>query len=212
MIRCLLAALALLALPAATDAAVLIEATRQGLPLRLVIDRQTERVRVQEGPADHLVDLGRGLVYTLEPAPPGRSHARFRPGHDRLPPYRLDPFGPGPIRAGNATIYHVLFTGDDVCAEVLATPWMRPFVDPGVRALAILDARARRATGPGGRPPTSAEACAMVPITTLAAAGWPMLVGKLDQPTFETRTIRFDYQPAPDELALPEGSPARASR
>ena len=63
-------------------------------------------------------------------------------------PYRVERFGPGPILAGNASTYYVLFDQDRVCAEAMLSGWMSPFVDPAVRALAMLEqasrARSRR--------------------------------------------------------------------
>ena len=50
-------------------------------------------------------------------------------------------------------------------------------------------------------PPARANGCAQIPFSVYAAAGWPMLAGKIDHLTFETRAIRFDYQPSAGELA-----------
>lgn len=178
-------------------AAVLVEAESQGEPIRLVIDWQTDRVRVDGPDGAHLIDLEGGWVYRLG-GQAERIGAFARPGHLAPPPWRLEQFGPGPIRAGHATVYHVLFQGEQVCAEILASPWMLPFTDPGVQALALLD----RLKG-GTRTAAVTEQCGEAPITTIAAAGWPLLVGKVDRPTFRTRRIDFEYQPAPDELAVP---------
>lgn len=192
----LVLACALLVLPGSAAAAILIEATRAGEPIRLVIDRLAMRVLVEKDTRPWLVDLAAGVVY-----PPGDQaepiHARFRPGVSDLPPYRLERFGPGPIQVGHPTVYHVLFVQDEVCAEVLSTPWTIPFIDPAVQALTLVDRIG------GERIPTSAEACPRIPFTTLAADGWPMLAGKLDQPIFKTRTFRMDYRPAPGELEVP---------
>ena len=183
--------------PAAGEAAVLIEARQGGAAMRIVADRASERVLVERGGRAALVDLAGGAVYRLDQGEgPLRIHARFRPGHGQLAPYRVEAFGPGPIRAGHVTTYHVLFAQDEVCAEVLASEWMLPFVDPAVRALSELEDLEGRSAQP-------ATPCAAIPITTLAATGWPLLVGKIDHPTFETISIRFDYEPGPDELALP---------
>jgi len=177
-------------------AAVLIEARAGEEDLRLVIDRASERVLVRRDGTEALFDLARGEVYLWRSgSTPERRRVRFRPGHEAPPPYRLEVFGPGPVRAGHASVYHVLFVEDRVCAEVLVSGWMRPFVDPAVRALAMLEQLEGWGDG--------ADPCAEIPITTLAAAGWPIMAGKLEQPAFETREIRFDYTPAPDELATP---------
>jgi hypothetical protein len=189
--------LALLLTPLAASAAVLIEGEAEGEDLRVVADKQQKRVLIEKGRERTLVDLAAGEVYLgLETATPERVHAYFRPGHDEIAPYRLERFGPGPVRAGHATTYHVLFAGDRVCAEILTSAWMRPFVDPAVQALALLETIKRPQ-------PVGDDACADIPLTTLAAAGWPLLSGKIDHPTFATEAIRFDYEPAPGELALP---------
>lgn len=192
---CLLLAAMLLCLPAPGRAAVQIEASAEGKHLRLVIDRDRERVLVQNDKVYSLVDLAGGAVYVDRgDGLPERIHARYRPGHDAPPPYRLEPFAPGPMIAGHASRYHVLFVEDRVCAEVLVSGWMRPFVDPAVQALALLE----RLDGRNGEDP-----CADIPFATLAAAGWPLLSGKIDRPTFETLDVRFDYQPKPKELDVP---------
>jgi hypothetical protein len=182
----------------AAEAAVLIEAKMAGQALRLVVDRTQERVLITAGDTRALFDLAAGLIYLQRPGEPAsRVHARFRPGHDEPPPYRVERFGPGPILAGNASTYYVLFDQDRVCAEAMLSGWMRPFVDPAVRAIAMLERASRPAGG---------DACAAIPFTTYAAAGWPLLTGKIDRPSFVTTRIEFDYRPAADELAPPASS------
>lgn len=185
------------ALAVEAAAAVLIEAESEDEALRLVIDWQAGRVRVERPGGVHLVDLAGGWAYRLGAAPERRA-AFARPGHLEPPPWRLERFGPGPIRAGHATTYHVLFQGEQVCAEVLASPWMLPFTDAGVQALAVLD----RLKG-GGPSTYGTERCDPAPLATLAAAGWPLLIGRVDRPTFVTRRIDFDYRPAAGELDPP---------
>lgn len=192
--------------PFVASAAVLIEGGSEGEPLRVVADRQQGRVLLEQGGERTLVDLATGDVYLgFGSTTPQRVHARFRPGHDAPPPYRLERFGPGPVTAGHASTYYVLFVQDQVCAEVLTSGWMKPFVDPAVRALALLD-QLKAAAGPAGGEGASsaAEPCGSIPPSTLAATGWPLLAGKIDRPTFWTTSIRFDYAPAPGELALPQ--------
>jgi hypothetical protein len=186
-----------LAVPGAARAAVLIEAEKAGQPLRLVVDGAQQRVLLTTGAIRALVDLAGGAVYLRDAAgPAARVHARYRPGHTEPAPYRIERFGPGPIVAGNASTYHVLFDQERVCAEAMLSGWMSPFVDPAVRALALLE---QLSTSPAG------DACAAIPFTTYAAAGWPLMAGKADRPSFVTKGIRFDYEPSPDELALPGG-------
>ena len=185
----------LLLAPAAARGAVLIEMTVGARPLRVVIDRPQQRVLVADGEWRTWFDLNAGLVYhRAADGPVRRAHARYRPGHDRPPPYRIERFGPGPIVAGQASTYQVLFVDERICAEMMLAEWMRPFVDPAIRAIASIQ------QSPDGR---VEDACAGIPLVTYAAAGWPLLAGKADRPTLATRTIAFDYAPSPDELTPP---------
>jgi hypothetical protein len=189
--RLALLALLLAVVPAPARAEILIEATADGRDLRIVVDRARDRVLVEGGGERTLVDLQNGTVRRTGAAGDGVVHARFRPGNDVPPPYRIELFGPGPIYAGHGSVYHVLFDQERVCAELLLSGWMRSFLDPAVRALAVLERLDGR---------RSDDPCAQVPITTLAAAGWPLLAGSIDRPLFATRSLRFDYRPAPGEF------------
>ena len=95
---------------------------------------------------------------------------------------------------GQASTYQVLFAGERICAEMMLSAWMRPFVDPAVRAIALIQ-QLRRAR--------QDDPCTAIPLTTYAAAGWPLLAGKSDRPTLVTRAIAFDYAPPPEELTPP---------
>ena len=184
--------LASLMLPASGEAAALIEARINGSPVRLVADRGANRVLLEADTTRALFDLAGGSVYVGEGGAVQRIHARYRPGHDE-PPYRVERFGPGPVIAGYVTTYQVLFIDEQVCAELMTVGWMTPFVDPAIRALAMLEAL---------RPATD-DPCQKVPFTTYAATGWPLISGKIDHPTIETTRIAFDYQPQQGELAPP---------
>ena len=180
---------------AAARAAVLIEMTAGREPVRVVIDRPQQRVLFAGAGRETWFDLGQGLVYhRTGHGPAQRAHARFRPGHDQPPPYRIERFGPGPIVAGQAGTYHVLFLDERICAEMMVSAWMLPFVDPAIRAIALIQQL---------RGQDRDDPCTEIPLTTYAAAGWPLLAGKSDQPTLITRTIAFDYIPRPDELTPP---------
>jgi hypothetical protein len=183
---------AALVLPASGQAAALIEARINGAPVRLVADRATNRVLLEAGAVRALFDLAGGSVYLGEGGAARRVHARHRPGYGELP-YRIERFGPGPVIAGYVTTYHVLFVGEQVCAELMTAGWTTPFVDPAIRALAMLEALA----------PPSDDPCQKIPFTTYATTGWPLIAGKIDHPTIETTRIAFDYRPKPDELAPP---------
>ena len=71
---------------------------------------------------------------------------------------------------------------------------MKPFVAPAVQALDLLEEMSGTPRGRG---------CERIPFSSLRRAGWPIMAGKIDHLTFETRTLRFDYQPPARELALP---------
>ena len=185
-------------LPGLAEAAVLIEAKAADGPVRVVVGLQAERVLVERaGREPVLVDLAAGEVFIGRGESAERIRLRYRPGYEEPPPFRLEAFGPGPVIAGHGSLYYVLFVEDAVCAEVLVSSWMRPFVDPAIQALSLIEQIEQPASA------DRADACGQIPIATLAAAGWPLLVGKLEAPELATETIRFDYLPAPDELQLP---------
>jgi hypothetical protein len=185
----------LLLLPAATQGATLIEMRAGGAPLRLVVDRPQQRVLIASADRRTWFDLDGGLVYHREGAgPTRRAHARYRPGHDRVAPYRIERFGPGPVVAGQASTYEVLFVDDRICAELMLSEWMQPFLDPAIRTIALI--QQTLAAGP-------TDPCVAIPFATYAAAGWPLLAGKSDHPTLKTQTIAFDHEAAPEELMPP---------
>ncbi|HEX5080176.1 MAG TPA: hypothetical protein VFV80_13575 [Geminicoccaceae bacterium] len=183
---------ATLAAPTSGRAAALIEARINGAPLRLVADRAADRVLLVAGGTRALFDLAGGSVYLEEGGAARRVHAFYRPGHVE-PPYRIELFGPGPKIAGYVTTYQVLFVGEQVCAELMTADWMTPFVDPAIRALALLQMLE----------PAAADPCQQIPFATYAATGWPLIAGKIDHPTIETSKIAFDYRPQPGELNVP---------
>jgi hypothetical protein len=186
-----LAALLILAPSTAVDAAILIEARKQRDPLRMVIDAEQQRALIATSRGQSVIDLERHRIYVR-----GAAGARQMPiqgaGGAALGGYRVTPWGPGPVIAGHATVYHVISYYEEICAEMLVSGWMQPFMAPLVQALDLLDDMPA---------PAQASGCARIPFAVYAAAGWPMLAGKIDHLTFETEAIRFDYAPEPGELA-----------
>jgi hypothetical protein len=181
-------------LPAAALGATLIELSVGAQPLRIVVDRPHQRVLIGSAGRQTWFDLNGGFVYhRADDAPAVRAHARYRPGHQAPPPYRIERFGPGPIVAGQASTYEVLFVDDRICAEAMRSAWVLPFVDPAVRAIALIQ---QTLDGP-------ADACGRIPFATYAAGGWPLIAGKADRPTLVTKAIAFDYAAAPAELTPP---------
>jgi hypothetical protein len=186
---------ALQVLPGAALGATLIELSVGAQPLRVVIDRPQQRVLIESAGRRTWFDLNGGFVYhRADGAHPMRAHARYRPGHDAPPPYRIERFGPGPIVAGQASTYEVLFEDERICAEAMRSAWVLPFVDPAIRAIALIQQTQ------GGGP---ADACGGIPFATYAAGGWPLIAGKADRPTLVTKAIAFDYAAAPAELTPP---------
>jgi hypothetical protein len=184
-----------LLLPGAAAAATLIEMRASGAPVNLVIDRPEQQVLIKSADRRTWFDLNGGLVYHREgDGATRRAHARYRAGHDRPAPYRIERFGPGPSVAGQASTYEVLFVDERICAEMMLSEWMRPFLDPAIRTIALV----QQILAP------RAEPCAEIPFAAYAAAGWPLIAGKSDRPTLETRTIAFDYEASPGELTPPQ--------
>jgi hypothetical protein len=189
---------ALLLMPGAAQGATLIEMRADGDPVRLMVDRPQQRVLIASADRRTWFDLSGGLVYHREGnGPTKRAHARYRPGHDRIAPYRIERFGPGPVVAGQASTYEVLFVDDRICAELMVSGWMRPFLDPAIRTIALIQQT---------RSAERADPCAEIPFATYAAAGWPLMAGKSDHPTLETRTIAFDHKVSAEELTPPADS------
>ena len=191
----LLAAALLCGLPQlSAEAAILIEAQKYGEPFRMVIDDQQQRALISTARGESLVDLQQGQIYVRGPGSVAR---RVSIGRQPLPAsrlYRVEPWGPGPVVAGQSTVYQVITYGDQICAEMLVSGWMKPFVAPVVQALDLLEEMSGTPRGRG---------CERIPFSVYAARGWPIMAGKIDHLTFETRTLRFDYQPPARELALP---------
>lgn len=171
----------LLAWPAA--AGILIEATFEGVPVRVELGAAPDRAMVTMGGKRELVELRPVTV------PPG---------------YRLTPWSPGPVIAGYGTTYNVLTRDASICGEVLAATWMTPFLEPAAQALSQLQQRE------GKLAPTAREGCGAMPFGLFARNGWPLMAGWKDSPVFETRLLRFDHE-ASAELDIAGPAPSRTS-
>ena len=88
----------------------------------------------------------------------------------------------------------MLFVDDRICAETMRSAWVLPFLDPAIRAIALIQQTLDGA-------PT--DPCAAIPFATYAAGGWPLIAGKADRPTLVTNAIAFDYEASPAELTPP---------
>lgn len=193
--RTLLAAAVLSILPhVSAEAAILIEARKYGEPFRMVVDNDQQRALITTARGESLVDLQRGEVYVRGPSGVARKMRIESPVALDGMAYRVEPWGPGPVISGHSTVYHVISHGEEICAEMLVSGWMKPFVEPVVQALDMLEDLSGTPRGRG---------CGRIPFAVYAAAGWPIMAGKIDRLTFETRSMQFDYEPRERELAVP---------
>ena len=185
------AALLILTSSRMADAAILIEAQKQHEPLRMVIDAEQGRALISTARGQSVIDL-EGKRIHMRGAAGSQQWPIQSGGAAALGGYRITTWGPGPMIAGHATVYHVITYYEEICAEVLVSGWMQPFMAPVVQALDLLE---------GMPAPAQTSGCARIPFTVYAVAGWPMLAGKIDHLTFETTAVRFGYAPRPGELA-----------
>lgn len=183
-----------LATPNPTSA-LLIKGNFAGKDLRILVDTGEAKADVTIGGDRLWVDLTKREAHRV--AADGTMTEQALAAGDGSPAPEIKPWGPGPKIAGHASVYHVMTLGDEICGELLVSPWMKPFVDPAVQALAILerlkDDVDLTSTGLDG-------ACGSLPFSSFATAGWPLMAGSIDQPIFKTETISFDYEPSSDEL------------
>ncbi|MGI9508887.1 MAG: hypothetical protein ACR2QJ_06015 [Geminicoccaceae bacterium] len=174
--------------------ALLIEGVLGGEALRIVVDTDGTEAEVTLGDNRHFLDLGTGKAHRIQAD--GTLKAATMAAREAGPRPEIQPWGPGPSIAGYSSVYHVIQVGGEICGELLISPWMKPFVDPAVEALSILE----RVKGEGGIKPTGLEgACGDLPFSSYALAGWPLMAGGIDQAIFKTETISFDYEPSGDE-------------
>jgi len=201
--RSTLAAIATFALTATSStlatpnptSALLINGNFAGKDLRILVDTDQAKADVTIGNDRLWVDLTKHEAHRV--AADGTMTAQTLAAQDGSPAPEIKAWGPGPKIAGHASVYHVMTLGDEICGELLVSTWMKPFVDPAVQALAILerleDDVDLTSTGLDG-------ACGALPFSSYATAGWPLMAGSIDQPIFTTETISFDYEPRNEEL------------
>ena len=175
--------------------ALLIEGVLSGEALRILVDTEASEADVTLGDRRHFLDLDAKKAHRI--GADGTLHAAELLAREAPPKPEIQPWGPGPSIAGHASVYHVMRLGDEICGELLISPWMKSFVDPAVEALSILE----RVEGEGGIKRTGLDgACGDLPFSSYAAAGWPLMAGSIDRPIFETMAISFNYMPSGDEL------------
>lgn len=185
--------------PSMASGALLIEGVFAGKTLRIVVDRETAEADVTFSGKRHFLDLDRGKAHRVE------SDGTLRPEElvavETAPEPEIQAWGPGPSIAGHASVYHVMRLDEEICGELLISPWMKPFVDQAIQALAILE----RIKGESDIRETGLDgACGELPFSSYALTGWPLMAGSIDIPIFKTKAISFDYTPSGDELTWNE--------
>ena len=175
--------------------ALLIKGNFAGKDLRILVDTNEAKADVTIGNDRLWVDLTKHEAHRVAADGTMTVQTLAANGGSQAP--EIKPWGPGPKIAGHASVYHVMTLGDESCGELLVSTWMKPFVDPAVQALAILerleDDVDLTSTGLDG-------ACGALPFSSYATAGWPLMAGSIDQPIFETEIISFDYEPSNEEF------------
>ena len=120
------------------DAAVLIEARKQRDALRMVIDVEQQRALIATPRGQSVIDLAHNRIYVGGAA--GSRQIPIRPdGAAAVGAYRVTPWGPGPVVAGHATVYHVITYHEEICAEMLVSGWMRVPNPPAIITAFIID-------------------------------------------------------------------------
>lgn len=186
-----------LATPPAAAAALLIEGDLDGKALRILVDTERAKADVTLGGNRHRIDLETDEAQAVR-TDGSLGEQEIAEDATSSPIPDIKPWGPGPMIAGHASVYHVMTLGEKICGELLISPWMKPFVNSAVEALTILerikgdhDIKSATIDGP----------CGALPFSSYAAAGWPLMAGGMNQRLFTTETISFDYQPGGDELS-----------
>lgn len=174
--------------------ALLIEGIFSGKALRIVVDEESAAAEVTLGEDRHFLDLAAGKAHRIEAD--GTVQAVEMVAREAGPKPKIEPWGPGPSIAGYSSVYHIMQLEGEICGELLISPWMKPFVDPAVEALSILE----RVEGSGIRPSGLEGACRQLPFSSYAQLGWPLMAGSIDRPIFKTETISFNYEPGGSEL------------
>lgn len=187
------------ALATASAAATLVETSVGGVSVWLVDDPERERVLIASRGGSKLVDLKSGIVYLI--APDGSAQkvdvTAFRLKRPEVPPFEIEKMGPGPRIADYATTRFQLIIGDQTCSVIDANLTLVEPLKQAMRAVQLLD-RLDTALQGQNRP-----LCERIPFKEYARIGWGLRVADSDSPVVETVAVIRDYQPNPEELALP---------
>ena len=192
------AALAALSV-APVSAATLVETSVGGVSVWLVDDPVRERVLIASRGGSKLIDLKSGMVYLI--APDGSAQkvdvTAFRKKRPEIPPFQIEKLGPGPRIADYATTRFQLMVGEQTCSVIDANLTLVEPLKQAMRAVQLLD-RLDTALQGQNRP-----LCERIPFKEYARIGWGLRVADSQSPVVETVAVIRDYQPNPEELALP---------
>lgn len=185
--RLLLVVIGCLLLGGQAEAGTLVQGTLEGLPFRAELGTNRDLVLITVDGTRRLVDLGSADVFLLGEGQAKRSRAGAMDDGSPLRSWRLTQWYAGPMVAGNASTYNVLTLDETICGEVLASRWMRRFLEPIVHAVDLVqrvDERVR---------PKSYGTCGRIPFDVYAENGWPLMAGWKDQTVFKTDKVSFDH-------------------
>lgn len=195
--RILATVLLLLAGIGQAAAGILLEASFAGQKVRIEQGQDRERTFATVAGTRHVIDLARGEVYRLDPAPPWRIRAAAIDDGALLPAAVLEQWSEGPLVAGHGSTYNVLIIGERICGEVLASPWMGPYAEGIARSLELLQ-RVEPKLAPPPRPD-----CGRLDFALYTARGFPLLAGFKADPVFRVERLRFDHHPDESLFTLP---------
>lgn len=187
----------LLSVGSAADAGILMEADWQGVPVKVEMAANFDRVRLEVDGRPYLLDAETAELHDLTAT---RSYPLISDFNDATRtgvPFRLRPWSNGPPVAGHRTRYNVLQVDELVCGEVLDSDWMAPFMANVVQALSVVQTLDDRLA------PIDRGACGAAAFATYAKNGWPLVIGWRDAEIFRTHTLRFDHRPDAALLQLP---------
>lgn len=179
------------------QAGIVVDGRMAGLTVRIELGDSPERVALAVDGKQRLVDLATSEVYLLDGPGPRRVKAAMLDDLEPYHPYVLQHWYGGPMVAGHGSTYHILKLDEAICGEVAASEWMKPFLEPAIRAVELVQ-RLDRRIGPKRR-----EGCGAVPFEAYARNGFPLMAGWKDEPFWVTERIRFDHQPGPRTFELP---------
>lgn len=181
-------------------AAILIESTVGGEPVRLISDDKTRRVLIAVAGSARLVDLNERTIFYLH----RNRHAEMVHLGDftvdeQIPSgFAVEKLGPGPRIAGYATTRFHIRLGGEICSVIDANLGLGRQMSTAMAAVDMLD-RISAVTGGESRSP-----CERIPFRKYRRIGWGLRVADQNAPVIETTHVDTDYAVKSGELELPE--------